>query len=125
MYASKYYCLHSSIITVGELLKEVLRCLSCVPFPIDLRSLSRVEEQIIDHFKAPTFCSLGNGSFLHCLSSSAEANEALGGSLIGSQACQPHIKQVKSKVLSIISQLNPDNRQKVCSNQVFYDVYTA
>ena len=90
-------------------------------FPIDLGSLARVEEMIVDNYGAPNFDSLGNGSFLGFVASHDKACEALGGRLIGTNSSSSHIAGVKKKVMSIIQQLNLEKRDdqvhvyKVCN----------
>ena len=79
-------------------------------FPVDLGSLARIEEMIVDKFGAPNFDSLGNGSFLGFVASHDRACEALGGRLIGTNSSLAHIAGVKKKVMSIIQQLKFDKR---------------
>ena len=99
----------------GEVLREVISQLRRARFPIDLGSLARVEEMIVDKFGAPNFDSLGNGSFLSFVASHDKACEALGGRLIGTNSSSSHIAGVKKKVMSIIRQLKFDKRDdQVC-----------
>lgn len=79
-------------------------------FPVDLGSLARIEEMIVDKFGAPNFDSLGNGSFLGFVASHDQAYEALGGRLIGTNSSSSHIAGVKRKVMNIIQQLKFDKR---------------
>lgn len=79
-------------------------------FPIDLGSLARVEELIVDKYGAPNFGSLGNGSFLAFVSSHEGLCDAIGGRLIGTNSNLSHISQVKKKVKRIIHQLKFDKR---------------
>lgn len=99
----------------GEVLREVISHLKRTRFPIDLGSLARVEEMIVDKYGAPNFDSLGNGSFLGFVASHDSACEALGGRLIGTNSSSSHIAGVKKKVMSIIQQLNLEKRDdQVC-----------
>ena len=99
----------------GEVLQEVVSRLKKTRFPVDLGSLARVEEMIVDKFGAPSFDSLGNGSFLGFVASHDKACEALGGRLIGTNSSSSRIAGVKRKVMSIIQQLKLDRRDdQVC-----------
>ena len=100
---------------VGVVLQEVLSHLKRTRFPVDLGSLARVEEMIVDKFGSPNFESLGNGSFLGFVASHDPACEALGGRLIGTNSSSSHIAAVKKKVMNIIQQLKFDKRDdQVC-----------
>ena len=80
-----------------------MESLNALQFPIDIASLSRVEEKIADDFSVPDFVSLGNGSFLRFLAQHDAAIKALGGSTIGSQyntnsSKRQHILELMSQV---------------------------
>ena len=95
-------------------------------FHVDLASLARVEEMIVDKFGAPNFGSLGNGSFLSFVASHDKACEALGGRLIGTNSSVSHIANTKRKVMSIIHQLKfekRDDQVNVCNVHLFSCVY--
>lgn len=79
-------------------------------FPVDLGSLARIEEMIVDKIGAPNFDSLGNGSFLAFVASHNKACEALGGRLIGTNLSVAHIGTIKRKVMGIIHQLKFEKR---------------
>ena len=108
------------------MLWEVLSQLRRTRFPIDLASLARVEELIVDKFGAPNFDSLGNGSFLTFVASHDKACEAIGGTLIGTNSSVSHIDTIKRKVMSIIRQLKfekRDDKVNVCHVYLFSCVY--
>ena len=101
--------MHESDVTItifpfptGDVLKAVLSHLRRALFPIDLGSLARVEELIVDKYDAPNFGSLGNGSFLAFVSSHEGLCDAIGGRLIGTNSSLSHISHVKKKVKRII-----------------------
>ena len=101
-------CQHSYVfLYAGDVLNELLQQLKRIPFPIDLGSLARVEQNVAEHFKAPTFYSLGNDSFLHFLASNERALKALGGHFLGSYSSN---FDAKEKVLNLLSQLETDKR---------------
>ena len=98
------------IISIGDVLREVLSQLRRTRFPVDLASLARVEEMIVDKIGAPNFDSLGNGCFLAFVASHDKACEAIGGRLIGTNSSVSHIGTIKRKVMSIIRQLKFEKR---------------
>lgn len=76
-----------------------------IPYPVDLSALSSVELHTTEHFGAPTFHALGNGSFLQFLASQPKSVEALGGQCIGSSMDSQHVLHMKETLISFISQL--------------------
>lgn len=86
-----------------RVLEKVVEALNALQYPIDLASLSRIEEKIAEDFLALDFSSLGNGTFLRFLATHEAAIKALGGNTIGSnQVTHNHKRQ---HILSLISQL--------------------
>lgn len=79
-----------------------MESLNALQYPIDLASLSRVEEKIVEDFSALDFVSLGNGTFLRFLANHEATIKALGGSTIGSQYSADNTRQ---HILRLISQL--------------------
>ncbi len=82
------------------------------PFPVDLGSIARIEQNIAEHFGAPTFHSLGHLSFVQFLADHDEATKALGGGVVGGQAGSTTRTH---KALRLVSQLKPEYRQDVVS----------
>ena len=108
-------CIVLLIALLGDVLNEILIHLKSVPFPIDIASLARVEQTIVEKNGAPSFSSIGNESFLHFLASHEKAIEALGGKLIGSTFSVAHTSAMKLKMKRLIGQLKHDKRQdQVC-----------
>ena len=105
-----YSTLHFTV-TTGDVLLKLLELLRRTSFPIDLGSLARVEKCITEHFTAPTFDSLGNGSFLHFLTTQEKAIKALGGSLIGAHSNSSHTVSTKRRLLELVSQLKQEKRK--------------
>lgn len=101
-----------SSVQTGLVLAQVCEHLMCAPFPIDLASLARLERNVVEHFSAPAFHSLGHLSFLQFLAVHDEAIQALGGSVIGGHSSTTaHQRTVKDKALGVISQLKPTHRE--------------
>lgn len=97
-------------LATGEVIQEVISRLRRALFPIDLGSLARIEGLIVDKYGAPSFDSLGNGSFLDFVSSHERVCDAIGGRLIGTNSSHSHVSQVKKKVMRIVHQLKFDKR---------------
>ena len=93
----------------GEIKEELLQHLKTVQFPVDLNSLSRIEETLTDHYGVTKFAHLSQGSFLQFITSQPQILSALGGQQITSSIVQ---STVRERVLTFIQQLKEDN--KVC-----------
>lgn len=100
---------------LGEIIRELLRCLQRIPFPVDLESLSRVEKELVEHFGVPQFVSLEQGSFLQFITRQPQVLKALGGQQLGSTAGDSPFRQ---KLLSFIHQLKENDK-------VFFFISTA
>ena len=80
-----------------------MESLNSLQFPVDIASLSRVEEKIAEDFSALDFVSLGNGTFLKFLAMHSDCISALGGSTIGLQNTTDSTK--RQYILGLISQV--------------------
>ena len=95
----------------GEITKELLQSLNTIQFPVDLNSLSRVEETLSNHYGVIKFAQLGQGSFLQFITRQPQILSALGGQQIASNVVQSTIRK---RVVAFIQQLKEDD--KVCDS---------
>ena len=113
-------------IYVGVVLKTCLQHLIGIPFPVDLAALARVEDHTAKSFDAPTFYSLGNGTFLQFVAAQPKAIEALGGQCIVSTMETQLSLQIKQTLIRLISQLKDKKKVStlymVLFSQIFYAI---
>ena len=100
-----------------EIKEELLQHLNTVQFPVDLRSLSRTEETLTEHYGVTKFAQLGQGSFLQFIISQPQILRALGGQQIASSEVQ---STVRERVLTFIQQLKEDD--KVCNKMLVFHI---
>ena len=100
-------------LSLGDIIRELLRCLQRIPFPVNLESLSRVEQELVEHFGVPQFGFLEQGFFLQFITRQPRVFKALGGQQLGSTTSDSPLRQ---RLLSFIQQLKEDDKVFVHSN---------
>ena len=103
---------------LGDLTKALKEILKCFPFPIDLESLARAEQILMNQMDVVSFSSFQHGSFLQFLANSNELLKCIGGKCIGGSSSRG-AKSRRTQIISCISQIK--DRSNLVRERTLYD----